>query len=315
MMKIRSIGADERVAFARYTDHAEHNTQLAQYVADRWTEATSRPAWCFVAEDEGQIVGRVMYWALPGSAIPCVVDFLDVPWTDNYLEVGEALLRDTLARFARQGATTVRYEITLPSRFSTHPEKRIEILERVGFTVRREGDRWEWTAGAAPAVPSGRIVFRAWPEVGEEEFIGALGRTLEGTLDRWLQRERQTLGAGTAAREYVAAAQTLQHKPDWWHLAYTPDGALIGVIMACANDGGPIIDYVGVVPEQRGHGYVDDLLAQGVAVLQTAGATRIRADSDKLNLPMAAAFRRAGFRAFSTRVVYSIDLAGWDADG
>jgi ribosomal protein S18 acetylase RimI-like enzyme len=206
------------------------------------------------------------------------------------------------------------HELILPSPFSAFPEKRVEILEHVGFSLRREGDRWEWAADAAPLAPAGRVVFRPWPAVGEEAFVGALGRTLEGTLDRWLEYNRQCLGAEAAAREYIATAQELRHEPTWWHLAYTQDGALIGVIMASANDGGPIVDYVGVVPEQRGHGYVDDLLAQGVAVLRAAGATRIRADSDTRNLPMASAFRRAGFRSFSTRVVYTIGLVGWMVD-
>jgi hypothetical protein len=312
-MKIRPIHAGELTVFARYRDDDVLNRHLEQYVTNRWTTGTSRPDWCFVAEDGERIIGRAMYWALPARTMPMVVDFLDAPWTGSYLDVGVALLQDTLARFRRQGAETMRYELILPSPFNDYPEKRVDILEHVGFSVRREGDRWEWTADAAPLAPAGRVVFRPWPEVGEEAFVGALGRTLEGTLDRWLEYNRQHLGAEAAAREYVASAQELRHEPTWWHLAYTPDGALIGVIMASANDGGPIVDYVGIVPEQRGHGYVDDLLAQGIAVLRAAGATRIRADSDTRSLPMARAFRRAGFRSFSTRVVYTIDLVAWDA--
>jgi RimJ/RimL family protein N-acetyltransferase len=66
------------------------------------------------------------------------------------------------------------------------------------------------------------------------------------------------------------------------------------------------IGYIGVVPEQRGKGYIDTLLRQGTATLLTAGAVTIRADTDVNNLPMANAFRRCGYRQFATRREYGL---------
>src|SRR5918996_5885201 len=71
--------------------------------------------------------------------------------------------------------------------------------------------------------------------------------------------------------------------------------------------------YVGVVPEMRGRGYVDDLLATGTATLLEARAgdveaRTLRADTDVANTPMAAAFERAGWRRFAGRREYSVDL-------
>jgi hypothetical protein len=111
MMKIRPIHAGELTVFARYRDDDALNRHLEQYATNCWTAGTSRPDWCFVVEDGARIVGRAMYWALPSRAVPMDVDFLDVPWTGSYLEVGVALLQDTLVRFRRQGAETMRYRI------------------------------------------------------------------------------------------------------------------------------------------------------------------------------------------------------------
>jgi RimJ/RimL family protein N-acetyltransferase len=71
--------------------------------------------------------------------------------------------------------------------------------------------------------------------------------------------------------------------------------------------------YVGVVPEMRGRGYVDDLLAAGTATLLDAraeGGTEkpLRADTDVANAPMAAAFGRAGWTRFAGRREYVVDL-------
>jgi len=69
------------------------------------------------------------------------------------------------------------------------------------------------------------------------------------------------------------------------------------------------IGYIGVVPEQRGHGHINDLLAHGTSTLRGLGTGRvIRADTDVDNLPMAAAFERAGYRRFATRREFEIRL-------
>ena len=70
-----------------------------------------------------------------------------------------------------------------------------------------------------------------------------------------------------------------------------------------------MINFIGVVPEHRGRGYVDDLLAEGTAALHAAGAERVRADTDTRNLPMALAFRRAGYVEFAKRREYGVRLA------
>ena len=61
--------------------------------------------------------------------------------------------------------------------------------------------------------------------------------------------------------------------------------------------------YIAVLPEHRGHGYVDDLLAETTRVLTEHGADRIGADTDSTNAPMAAAFDRAGYRRIKIRLV------------
>lgn len=98
--------------------------------------------------------------------------------------------------------------------------------------------------------------------------------------------------------------KALKYKPTWWQLAYTPHGTLCGLIMPAENDGGPIIAFIGVVPEHRGKGYVNDLLVQGTLTHSSKVAVRIRSDADIDNAPMISAFRRAGYRQFASRREY-----------
>ena len=91
----------------------------------------------------------------------------------------------------------------------------------------------------------------------------------------------------------------------WWRIAHTPGGQLVGFTIPSANEDYPVIGYLGVVPEMRGHGYAVDLLAEATRILAAHGAERIRADTDATNVPMAAAFERARYRNFSVRLVFS----------
>jgi hypothetical protein len=55
----------------------------------------------------------------------------------------------------------------------------------------------------------------------------------------------------------------------------------------------------------RGHRYIDDILAEITRFHAANGAHRITATTDMTNLPMAAAFERAGYRNYETGLVLS----------
>ncbi len=127
----------------------------------------------------------------------------------------------------------------------------------------RETSRFEWRRGVAVPAETRRLEFRTLDEVGEAAFVDAIARVSEGTLDREISAEREELGVREAARQFFELELQLEHDPAWCQLAYTPSGDLVGLVMPAKNPTTPVINYIGVVPEQRGRGYVDDLLARG----------------------------------------------------
>ncbi len=66
------------------------------------------------------------------------------------------------------------------------------------------------------------------------------------------------------------------------------------------------VGYLGVVPEQRGRGLIDEILAEITRFHAAAGAERITATTDTVNVPMAAAFDRAGYAVTQIRLVLGI---------
>jgi RimJ/RimL family protein N-acetyltransferase len=93
----------------------------------------------------------------------------------------------------------------------------------------------------------------------------------------------------------------------WWRVAEQAGGQPVGFGVPSRNSEVPVVGYLGVLPEHRGHGYVDDIVAEITRILaEEAGADIIHADTDLANRPMAAAFERAGYRNFARRVVLSV---------
>jgi RimJ/RimL family protein N-acetyltransferase/GNAT superfamily N-acetyltransferase len=313
-MHTRPLRTDELDLFVGATP--DHRREVEQYLENMFAASSMRPGWCFVAEEEGEgPVGRVAFWTLPGMEEPFALVLLDVPWDADYVGVGTRLLDEVLEKARALGAEEIEHVVDYPPmrpQFQYFPERRVELLEGVGFAFRRETGRFEWRGGEPPAVP-GRLSFRTLAEVGEDAFVEAMMEVSEGTLDREIRGERERLGAQRAAREFFEDARKVKHDPAWWRLAYAPNGELVGLVMPAEPPGFLTIFYVGVVSRMRGQGYVDDLLAAGTATLlearrETGNEKPLLADTDVANEPMAAAFERAGWMRFAGRREYVVAL-------
>ena len=312
-MHIRPVTPGDLDLFVEVAGASDHRREVEQYLDRMFAASSMRPDWCFVAEDEGHPLGRVALWTLPGMEEPFAIVLFDVKWDDEHVHVGRRLLEEVLAEARTLGAEEIEHVIDDPPmrpQFQHHPRRRIELLEGVGFALRRETGRFEWRAGEPPAVPE-RLTFRTLRDVGEEAFVDAMEIVSEGTLDREILEERQRLGAQRAAREFFDDAQRVEHDPSWWRLAYTPDGQLVGLVMPAEPPGFLTIFYIGVLPGMRGRGYVDDLLAAGTTLLlerKDDNDKPLIADTDIANTPMAGAFERAGWTRFAGRREYVVKL-------
>lgn len=319
-MRIRPIGADELDVFVEACG-TSHRKEVEQYVQSMFAAGAMRPEWCFVVEEEGLPLGRVAFWTLPGADRPLALVLLDVPWEGEYRAVGGHLLGEVLQRARALGAAEIEHVVDAPPmhpQFQHAPERRAGLLEGAGFALKRETIRFEWRGERSPVL-RGRLVFRALEEVGEGAFVDAMERVSEGTLDREIRAQRERLGPQGAARGFFRDASRVRD-PSWWRLAYAPNGELVGLVMPAAPPGFLTVFYVGVVPEMRGRGYVDDLLAAGTATLLDARAEggdekHLRADTDVDNAPMAAAFGRAGWGEFARRREYGVELGPAGAGG
>ncbi|GAA1937856.1 GNAT family N-acetyltransferase [Kitasatospora viridis] len=275
-----------------------------------------RPEWTWLAEQDGRVLGRALWWGRSDSDRPIVLDCLSVhPSVADPAALAAELLAAAHRTFAAQGlATAPEYNIMLPHEDPLDEAARaaavawrVDAAARVGLTRRIDRLRFEWTPEAGAPDPSDRLVFTAEPD--DEAFVDVFRQVARGSLDQETIANLASLGEDATARDDLAFYLACPGERDWWRIARTPDGRLAGFAIPSRTPTGPNVGYLGVVPELRGRRYIDDILAEITRSHIERGATRITATTDTANAPMAAAFHRAGYRVSETRVILAAPAA------
>jgi ribosomal protein S18 acetylase RimI-like enzyme len=295
-------------AFLSVSAASRYQAQLREYLGSLLRQPCTRPEWCVLGLDGEAPVARAAFWALPGHDVPTDLVLIEADWSDEELAAGRALLENMQWVAAGLGAGLLSHHVDAPPaapQYQEDADARIRLLTECGYELLRDGLRWLYEPStASDASPRPSLAFRALPEVGEDAFVEAIAATYEGTRDSWIRRSIAELGLLGAAREDFDDNSEMEHRPEWWELAYADDGALAGVVMAARNPTSAVVAYVGVVPEQRGRGLAAELVRRGTEQLLAAGATAIRGDCDRDNVGMVKAFERAGFDQVGRRRSY-----------
>lgn len=301
-MRIRPIAAIEIKKFATSGEHPLGVVEFENIVEEAWESGYSRPDWCFVAEENDQFIGRIIYTAGSHEA---TFFGLHLPWQDNYLEVGTQLLKESLKKLKKAGITHL--ERRLVSDWEYVDEQR-RLLEAIKVPMVQDKARFRWQGTPIPE-DSGRLTYHQLEDA--DIFIEAIRRVTENTLDRLDKKQVDILGADVYSEDVFDLLQEyFESDPEWWQLAYTPENALVGVAIPVkfgGQDEGSI-GYIGVVPEHRGKGYGVDLLAKGTRILRDAGLTNVLSDADMQNIPMLKAFEKVGYAPVGTTFVYYAEL-------
>ncbi|MFI6013198.1 GNAT family N-acetyltransferase [Streptomyces sp. NPDC051243] len=285
---IRALSASDAHLFDAHPDPlgARESHQLTRF----------RPEWKRVALRDGVVVARGAWWGGPDDSEPININWFDV--AEGEEEAGTELLRSA--------PWQVELEINLPGGWRDDPEMkaaaeaRFAAARAAGHELLVERFLYRWTPELGLPERPGRLRFR--PEPDDAVFLDALRRIDSVTLDAHSLRAIEEGGLDQAAQEELDFFHWCPSPREWWQLAHTPDGDLVGIHIPAHNPSGPTIGFIGVVPEQRGHGYAYDLLAECTHHLVRHGAEFITGATDQGNFPMAANFARAGFPVVKERI-------------
>jgi RimJ/RimL family protein N-acetyltransferase len=301
-LTIRSIAPSELASWAALDDRPDRF--LLRQVSGLVERGASRPDWLFVAERDGAPVGRLGVVAEALAASDPTLEHrllgLWLPWDDGPLEVGRALVDAAVERaIPADGPHPLDFRVN--PEYQAHADIRRALAEETGFTLFQEKDGVRWSADVPePDRRPARLAFRSIDEVGRELFAHTMGRSTRGTFDRVDRHYAAIVGEDGWGREMLELLEP-EDAPSW-RLAFTPDGQPAGYVLLSGFDepGRATIAHIGVVPEQRGQGYVDELLGEFNRLARDRGFTSSISDVDVQNLPMRAALERNGHHSDAT---------------
>jgi len=263
-----------------------------------------RPEWTWFADDGSRIVARAVWWGRSDSERPIALDCLHVlPGVPDRA----ALATELLLRGHAEFGAAPEFILRLPRGWREEPATAAAVAWRAsaataaGLTDAVERLQYEWTRAAGVPAPSDRLVFRPGQD---DDFLAVFRRVAVGSLDFATQQDLATIGAGRQARGDLEFYLSCPGERSWWRLAETTAGELAGFAIPSATPYHRNVGYLGVVPELRGRGYVDDLLGEITRVHAADGADRITATTDVSNTPMAAAFDRANYQVTEVVMVF-----------
>ncbi|EST37268.1 hypothetical protein N566_13965 [Streptomycetaceae bacterium MP113-05] len=271
---------------------------LGRPYATRAEGGEYRPEWTWVALRDGTVVARAALWGGPHDDEPVVLDWFD--FAPGERKAGVELLRTMPHR---------EFELVLPTGWRDDPavltaaEDRIDAAREASYRPLVERFRYVWTPACGLPERPGRLVFR--PEPDDEVILDILRRIQHNSLDAHERALVDSDGVDAAARDELAFFHWMPSPRDWWRVAGTPQGDTVGLQIPGRNPNGPVVGFIGVVPDQRGNGYAYDLLAECTHHLVTEGAQEIAAATDLGNTPMAAHFARAGYPVVQHRFCMS----------
>ncbi len=276
---------------------------------DRWradlagcfAEGTLRPEWCWQALDEtGAVRASLYWWGRSGAPEPSTL--ISVLRSDH--DAAVALVEHSRAALRLQSARTALTIANLDEARveDVHPEY-AALLAATGFEPTVERIRLEWRAEFGIGGQPGALSFRPTNERRPGEVVALLAEVIDGSLDHGMQVGAAREGRQLHAEQMLADFLLYSGPPEWFVLGER-DGVPVGYVIASVIDAGGVLAELGVARAHRGNHYAGELLAHGTGLLMAAGHRHIRADTDRANSPMRAAFAAGGYREIGHRVDY-----------
>ncbi|WIB59882.1 GNAT family N-acetyltransferase [Curtobacterium sp. MCLR17_007] len=279
--------------------------------ADRYRQESVtrnyRPEWSFLAERDGRPIGRALWWGGSDAAKPSTLDDLivDVSDDDERVAVAAGLIRAGAEAFG----TLPEWVVDVAVDWHDDPRAVAAVAWReqaartagLGRTTERVSVAWEPGTGLPAARTDGDLTFRTGDDA---EFLDLFARVTVGSLDAHTRATVAELGAHGTAADDLEFYLTLPGRRQDWLVAEDADGLVVGFVLATRTAYDAAISYIAVLPQHRGRGVVDALLAAALRVHGAAGEPRVVGTTDSENVPMRRAFERAGFTVTKRRIVF-----------
>ena len=309
-INVRSIHANELNIFGNADRASDFWDRFRSNRKREWEEGRSSPEMCFVAEANGDIVGRLVF----SGSEDVTLGFFEIPWErDDHILIGKELLRRSCIMLLERGYRSISVQI---GNEVPNSEKRRQVMKSASIGLRREKVIFTAPDDAPPVTT---LRFEGLDVVGKDQFVEAIVQVNEGCLDSDI-KERHAAASSADEKKAVAREQFdsfgvgYRGTEQLWELAFHKDQC-VGVSMPGLfpkekyddSETGTIC-YIGVVADQRGKRFGREILLRLTKQLYDIGVDRPWADTESMNLPMISTFTAAGWKENGRNFQYWANL-------
>ena len=154
---------------------------------------------------------------------------------------------------------------------------------------------------------SPRLTFAPVTARHDHQLVLVVTSVMASSLDASDQKRASENDLYAVVKGFLdSAREDFSYQPGWWQFGINANGDIVGFVLPVIFNGSAkegleegTIYYLGVLPEYRGLGFANDLLAQGTRTLQEVGVWQVFCDTAVANVPMIFAFKRVGYRQYS----------------
>jgi ribosomal protein S18 acetylase RimI-like enzyme len=266
--------------------------------------------WSWLCMSDGRLMARALWWGSTQATHPVSLDCL---WVHPSVSDPAALAAELVAA-GHSGLRAAGLPRLPDLNLSLAPgwrddaqalkaeAWRVSAVAKAGLTEKTERLSFAWTRGSALPRRSTRLTFGPGDD---DAFLAVFAEVATNSLDLLTRRQVAQLGAQAQAEDDLAFYRGLPGERQLWRLAFDKSDSCVGFIIPARSAYDASVSYLGVVPQHRGQGYVDDLLAEITHVHAERGEPRITGTTDTTNAPMAASFLRCAYVVTKSRVVVS----------
>lgn len=291
-MMIRKIESNEILKFEQIgvTDTASPKLNLQKWMDQGRTSLDK----CFVAEDSGTFLARIIFGIFEDQPRDLKIWQIKLEHhIENPQEVLEKLIEQSIKALGHQRFMTVEYHLYHQS--TKNIEQVLGAFERAGFKITQQKKTFEINRDQRVHTKQ-RLTYKNLLEVGKEAFISAIELVTTNTLDREENECISMHGSMGAAKNLFELLKEIDLSPTWWKLAYNDQSELVGLVVPQRfSEVLGAINYIGVVPTERGRGYSMDLIEHSTHLMLSLSIQTVIADIDIYNLPLETALIRSGF--------------------
>jgi len=289
-LKISHVNTDELNKFCIIPGRKPLNIESVKKL---WKDGISKPELCFIAESDGEIKGRIGFRIAESEKQLNIFGLLLPELDDVSSEISKIFFESILQIMRDKGIHTIGYYLN--SSKENHL-KELKLLESCGMEIIQTKKNFILKNEDYQPKTENRLIYKTLSEIGKENFLKAFEEVTEKTLDREDEWIYNKLGSQIAAEDHFNLLENLGDPDDTWYLAYRNETFIGLIIPQKFNDKFGAINYIGVIPSQRGNNYVSDLLDKGVNNLVERNVQEIIADIDDRNFPMENSLTKIGFR-------------------